>query len=348
MQTPYIRDFAASLIQGARCFKAQSNLRYVKTAYGGLDFVCGGGAVVFRAVNELGEMMAVKCYRGVSPRRKEVYALLEERNLAPWGVVGKFYPQGLTLCCAGGCMAVDVLVAPWVEGVTLAQSVAELLRRGDTDGLWRLSEEFDRMAEWLMTQDWAHGDVTPDNIVVTDNGLRLIDFDAVYVAGVTEPRTEIGTLGYNHPLRTIDTDHSHIDDWALARISVALHALRLAPEWADKGVFPWPEGMFVRGGEEWESLCELFAQSGDALALRLCEVLTCRFDEPTWLGELFAERRVGAWSESEVFRGCAGWGVADKCGTTLEPAVWDDIVCGGGKTYGCLRDYRFEIENLTK
>ena len=45
-----------------------------------------------------------------------------------------------------------------------------------------LCYRFGKMAAWLRTQSFAHGDIKPDNIIVRPDGsLTLVDYDGMYV-----------------------------------------------------------------------------------------------------------------------------------------------------------------------
>lgn len=332
---PYIRNYVSSLMVGAACFPAGADLRFVKTALGGLDFVCGGNSVVFRAEDVEGRSVAVKCYRDHQPRRAEVYALLHASDVAPWGVLGNFYAEGLTLFQGENTLTVDVLVTPWVEGVPLDRRVAELRNDGRVDELCALREELDALAAWLLAQRWAHGDLKPDNILATPEGLRLIDFDAAFVPALSTPRGELGTAGYNHPQRTLAMDSKSVDDWALARIALALHALTSGEGVRVADVFPWRDECFVRGSENFESMCAMFARVGDARALRLCELLCGAFPELESLDEIFIPRTPTP-ADCATFRGRYGWGLRASDGTITEPPLWDDIVHKDGAYYGLL------------
>ena len=61
------------------------------------------------------------------------------------------------------------------------------------------------MAAALTADDWAHGDLKPENIVADNRGrLHLIDFDAMFLpafAGRHSP--ELGTAAFQHPARTV-------------------------------------------------------------------------------------------------------------------------------------------------
>ena len=85
------------------------------------------------------------------------------------------------------------------------------------------------MAAWLMSQPFAHGDLKPDNILVTEDGtLVLVDYDGLYVPAMQGQKArELGSPDYRHPLRTEDCFNEHIDDFPLAFIGMSLKAIAL-------------------------------------------------------------------------------------------------------------------------
>ncbi|WP_443924906.1 leucine-rich repeat protein, partial [Prevotella sp.] len=90
---------------------------------------------------------------------------------------------------------------------------------------------FCKMAAWLRSQSFAHGDIKPDNIMVRPDGtLTLVDYDGMFVPAMKGQKSPtIGTKDFSHPLRAIDDFDETIDDFALASIALSLKAISLNP-----------------------------------------------------------------------------------------------------------------------
>ena len=122
-----------------------------------------------------------------------------------------------------------VVLMDWVEGETLDRYIQSHL--DEPNALRLLAFQFSRLASWLLSQPFAHGDLKPDNILVRSDGtLTLVDYDGMYVPAMegTAAR-ELGSPDFRHPLRTAERFNEHIDDFPLAVILLSLKALSLSP-----------------------------------------------------------------------------------------------------------------------
>ena len=101
----------------------------------------------------------------------------------------------------------------------------------DNYAMSMLCYRFCKMAAWLRSQPFAHGDIKPDNIMVRPDGtLTLVDYDGMFVPAMKGHKSPtIGTKDFSHPLRTIDDFDETIDDFALASIALSLKAISLDP-----------------------------------------------------------------------------------------------------------------------
>lgn len=171
-------------------------------------YTVGNSAIVFRVRHE-GRIRSLRCYMHPPRHLAEIYG---ERLL----------PQELYLYDSPRSgVWVDVVLGDWIEGTTLHEAVAEAAAAEDTARLRQLAAAFDRLAAGLTSDDWAHGDLKPENIVVDPSGrLHLIDLDAMYLpAFAGEASPELGTAAFQHPARTIRDFNASLDDYPAALIS---------------------------------------------------------------------------------------------------------------------------------
>ena len=122
----------------------------------------------------------------------------------------------------------------WIEGETMETYVAA--NYTDTHAMSMLCYRFCKMAAWLRSQSFAHGDIKPDNIMVRPDGtLTLVDYDGMFVPVMKGQKSPtVGTKDFSHPLRTIDDFDETIDDFALASIALSLKAISLNPSLFDE------------------------------------------------------------------------------------------------------------------
>ena len=115
----------------------------------------------------------------------------------------------------------------WIEGETMETYIAE--NYTDSYEMSMLCYRFCKMAAWLRSQSFAHGDIKPDNIIVRPDGtLTLVDYDGMFVPAMKGQKSPtIGTKDFSHPLRTIDDFDETIDDFSLASIALSLKAISL-------------------------------------------------------------------------------------------------------------------------
>jgi len=277
----------------------------------------GNSAAVFRIRRE-GRECALRCY--FRPMR---------HSAAIYG--DRYLPQELYLYATPSEGEwVDAVLCDWVEGETLHAAIAQAAAAGDVRRLGRLSEAFDRLALELVADDRAHGDLKPENIIVTPTGdLRTIDLDASFLpefAGETSP--EIGTAAFQHPARTAADFDARIDDYPAALIASALHALRLDPtlhaRHAGDGLLFSPQR--IAADPALHEALTLFEREGLAAEYRMARLLlspTLRLpDLPELLRYLVTKREMPA-AEPELFAEKGLWGYRSG-GRTMIPPLYDE------------------------
>ena len=228
-------------------------------------FAIGNNSIIFRIRHEGCDKM-LKCYIRDKQNLRRIYGdkcLREELFIH-------------TDFCRGEW--VDVILDEWIEGTTLHQSIIDNL--GNPSALKALADEFDRLALWLLSEEWAHGDLKPENIMVTSEGkMRLIDFDAMFRPEFEgEQCEEIGTASFQHPTRDADYFDKSIDDYPIALISTALHALSLDPSLAERydihdSLLMHPKDIYNRKRTALGEILSLFAECGEVVPFRIARLL---------------------------------------------------------------------------
>ena len=198
----------------------------------------GAFAVVFKMKEEsTGKEYALKCFTEDQEGRAEAYRQIAdelESVDSTYVTSVKYLEKELFVDRDGDDHEFPVLLMDWIEGETMDLYIAENLY--DNYAMSMLCYRFCKMAAWLRSQPFAHGDIKPDNIMIRPDGtLTLIDYDGMFVPsmkGQTSPT--IGTKDFSHPSRTKEDFDETIDDFALATIALSLKAISLSPSLFDE------------------------------------------------------------------------------------------------------------------
>ncbi len=190
--------------------------------------LCGGFALTYTTVVS-GKKYAVRCFHKESRSLEERYAAISRRLNglnSPHFVDFEFQPHGIRI---GGKLYPIVKMA-WASGVTLG----EFLEANHTkpNSLNALLASLRALSSYLDNLGFAHGDISPGNLMVADFGrtIQLIDYDGMYVDELRAMgSTELGNRNFQHPKRSSSSWDRGLDRFAFICIDVSIRALLANP-----------------------------------------------------------------------------------------------------------------------
>ena len=231
MQYPLISEYLTAIQDAHDNLDKLSHLVPVLDKHGEPYRSSGAFAVVFKMKDEqTGKCYALKCFTEEQEGRAEAYRqIAEELEFvdSPYITSVKYLEKELFVDSNCEDDEFPVLLMDWIEGETMETFIAE--NYTDSYEMSMLCYRFCKMAAWLRSQSFAHGDIKPDNIIVRPDGtLTLVDYDGMFVPAMKGQKSPtIGTKDFSHPLRTIDDFDETIDDFSLASIALSLKAISL-------------------------------------------------------------------------------------------------------------------------
>ena len=231
MQYPLISEYVKAIQDAADNLDKLAYLAPVLDDHGEPYRSSGAFAVVFKMQDKsTGKYYALKCFTEEQEGRAEAYRqIADELDLldSPYITSVKYMEKELFVDSQCEEDEFPVLLMDWVEGETMEAYIAANYR--NQSAMSMLCYRFGKMAAWLRTQSFAHGDIKPDNIIVRPDGsLTLVDYDGMFVPSMKGSQSPtIGTRDFSHPLRTVDDFDETIDDFSLASIALSLKAISM-------------------------------------------------------------------------------------------------------------------------
>ena len=231
MQYPLMSEYVSAIRDASDNLDELAHLVPVLDDHGEPYRSSGAFAVVFKMKDEqTGKCYALKCFLEEQEGRAEAYRLIaDELDCIDSSYVTSVKYLEKEIFVDSSCEEDEfpVLLMDWVEGETMETYIANNYQ--DEYAMGMLCYRFCKMAAWLRSQPFAHGDIKPDNIMVRPDGnLTLVDYDGMFVPAMKGQKSPtIGTKDFSHPLRTVDDFDETIDDFALTSIALSLKVISM-------------------------------------------------------------------------------------------------------------------------
>ena len=238
MQYPLISEYVRAVQDASDNLGELAHLTPELDSHGEPYRSSGAFAVVFKMKDEqTGKCYALKCFTEEQEGRAEAYRMIaDELDCVDSSYVTQVKYLEREIFVDSSCEDDEypVLLMDWVDGETMETYIASNCQ--DEYAMAMLCYRFCKMAAWLRSQPFAHGDVKPDNIIVRPDGsLTLVDYDGMFVPAMKGQKSPtVGTKDFSHPMRTVDDFDETIDDFALASIALSLKAISLTPSLLDE------------------------------------------------------------------------------------------------------------------
>ena len=238
MQYPLISEYVRAIQDASNNLDELAHLVPVQDDHGEPYRSSGAFAVVFKMKDEqTGKCYALKCFTEEQEGRAEAYRqIADELEFVDSSYITSVKYLDKEIFVDSSCEEDEfpVLLMDWIDGETMENYIEENYQ--DNYAMAMLCYRFCKMAAWLRSQPFAHGDIKPDNIMVRPDGnLTLVDYDGMFVPAMKGQKSPtIGTKDFSHPQRTVDDFDETIDDFALASIALSLKAISLKPSLLDE------------------------------------------------------------------------------------------------------------------
>jgi serine/threonine protein kinase len=194
--------------------------------------LCGGFALTY-TIKAGPKKFAVRCFHKKSNSLEQRYSAISRKIgtlRSPYFLDFQFQPQGVKV--AG--KAYPIVKMAWATGATLGEFMDRSYR--NSRELQQLATSLRSLSKYLTSQNVAHGDIQPGNVMVANAGgaIQLIDYDGMYVEDLRSlGSAELGHRNFQHPRRSANTWDPTIDRFSFIAIDLALRALQAHPDlWA--------------------------------------------------------------------------------------------------------------------
>jgi len=224
MSYPQIIDYNEAVQHPSQTFfDADLRAGTVKENNLGLPLVLSGGFALTYSVEAAARKYAVRCFHREIPtieKKYEAIAAKLKSLSSEYFVDFDFQERGIRIREG----AYPVVRMDWVEGDPLGVWLDKNFER--PDALATLRADFAALAAFLEKEGIAHGDLQNGNVMLSNDRIRLIDYDGMFVPDLAQSQgTETGHKHFQHPDRGIAHYGPAMDRFSFIALDLSLKAM---------------------------------------------------------------------------------------------------------------------------
>lgn len=228
---PSPEEYIDAFINQTFCFRTLKDFKTTQVQ-DRVFYVKGSNSVVFKMHDShTGNYYAIKCYTDVKydiynrmEVVKEKLRLIESPYLVKMNIVYNELNINVSNLIDEGICYYPIVIMDWVDGVALDHYLPKSEK--PKDDFKHLINSYKAMSSWLLEQNFSHGDVSPQNILVTkDNETLLIDYDNVVFSEKDVVPISVNKKtddDFCNPCQTSFKYEDNIDNFSLVSIMISL------------------------------------------------------------------------------------------------------------------------------
>jgi hypothetical protein len=203
---PSLDDYSEALYDPETAFKVGSKLRsatFVQQEYSHI-YSSGTFAGIVRAKIQ-GENWAVRFLLRNQDDAEKRYAAISKlsKDSRKYLLDTEYLPKEIFIEALNNSF--PVILIKWVDGENLSDYLLKACNNSDTDAIRNAAEMIREMRSYMRKHEIAHGDLSPENIMVTGKGgnlkLVLVDYDSMYLPAIASLPCDVGRGKMQHPKR---------------------------------------------------------------------------------------------------------------------------------------------------
>lgn len=191
----------------------------------------GGFVCVARIQSDEENLWVLRMFTNPQTHLKERYTAVNELLPKNWLLEAYFIEDGIRLDSFEE--TVPMVVMRFAKGPTLRKFLFDACVRSDTRLVKKLHQSFSTMRNEIKLSGLVHGDLSPDNLIVTNDNeiqIKLIDYDNCWHPSCGQLTSNVGESALQIPRKSLIMDSSY-DDFSFALYNAVLNLLAIEPKW---------------------------------------------------------------------------------------------------------------------